>query len=147
VVPLARFTGAPREAALQRAWDASALALLPGESGSFRLVLEDNNVVSGPGRAVSPEFEVRFPALSELYRNIEERQGGAQKSLEKVAEQARELQKTLDKLNREVRATTTDPGSFEKSEELKSALQRQAELSQQVDASVQQVRQSLEMAA
>src|SRR5262249_30627277 len=83
---LARFPGAPREASVRQNWDASVLGLLPGESGAFRLVLEDGNVVTGPGRAVSPVFEVRFPAMSELYRNIDERQGGAEKSLEKVAE-------------------------------------------------------------
>jgi hypothetical protein len=146
-VPLARFPGGPREAGVTHDWDASGLSLLPGESGSFRLVLEDGNVVSGPGRAVSPVFQVRFPKLSELYARMEDRQAGAQKSLEKVAEQAREMQKTLDKLNRDMRPSPTESHAFEKSEELKSALERQQELSRQVEQSARQVRESLEMAA
>jgi hypothetical protein len=145
-VPLTRFPGTPREASVQQSWDASALGLLPGESGMVRLVLEDDNTVTGPGRAVSPVFEIRFPALSELYRRIDEHQGGAQRTLEKVAQQSRELQKAVDKLSRDLKPSS-EPGTFEKSEELKSALQRQQDLTNQVEESVQQVRESLDMAA
>jgi hypothetical protein len=140
--PLARFPNAPREAAYAKPWDASALGLLPGQTASFRLELLDDNTVSGPGRALSPVFELRFPSLAELYEHVDQRQEGAQRSLEKLAEQAHELQKTLDKLDRELRPSPTQSQSFERSEELKSALQRQEQISRALDEAAHQVQES-----
>jgi len=145
--PLARFPGAPREAQLTRPWDASTLGLLPGQTASFRLELLDDDAVGGPNRAYSPVYELRFPSLAELYERIDQGQETAQRSLEKVAEQARELQKTLDKLDREIRPSPTQPQAFERSEEVKSALERQQKISESLDAAAQQVRESVEQAA
>ena len=100
-VPLAAFAGEPREARVAAAWDAAALALLPGESGTFRFVVRDNDRVGGPGSATSPEFRLRFPTMAELYQNLDHRQDRVQQSLRQVADQARELQKTLDQLQRQ----------------------------------------------
>ncbi len=147
-VALARFAQQPREARVETRWDASALALLPGESASFHFVLFDDNAVSGRGRAVSPTFELRFPSLAELYDRVDERQAGAQKELEKVTDQARELQKSLDKLARQQPRLEQAPStSFERSEELRSALERQQEIGRHVEEAAQQLRQSLEQAA
>ena len=90
-VPMSHFAGQPREAFVRTTWDASSLALLPGQSASFRFVLEDNNLLSGPGRAVSPAFEVRFPSMADLYDQIDKKQDAVSNSLEKAAEQAREI--------------------------------------------------------
>src|SRR5262249_55583135 len=48
---LARFGDEPREARAAARWDASPLALLPGESGVFRLVAYDNARPGPRGRA------------------------------------------------------------------------------------------------
>jgi hypothetical protein len=147
-LPLTRFGGEPREARFESHWDAAPIGLLPGESASFRLVLFDDNAVSGRGSAVSPVFELRFPSLADLYQNIDDRQQGAQQSLEKVTEQAHELQKTLDKLSRQQpREESAPSSSFERSEELRSALQRQQEIGRQIDQAAQQLQQSIEQAA
>jgi len=148
---LARFPDQPREARVAQAWDASSLALLPGEVASFRFELLDDNAVNGPGRAVSPTFELRFPSLAELYDQIDRRQGGVQDALEKVADHAREMQKSLDKLSRQQpQQQSSSPQSastFERSEEIKSALERQQQMSQRIDQASQQLRESLEQAA
>ncbi len=146
-LPLTRFVDRPREAQVARNWDASSLALLPGQTASFRLELLDDNAVGGPGRAYSPVFELRFPSLAELYERIDQRQAGAQKTLERLSDQSRELEKTLDKLSRESRPSTTQSPGFERSEEMKSALARQQELAQSIEQTAQQVRESLQMAA
>lgn len=147
-VPLARFPGRPRDAHVESRWDASSLALLPGETASFRFELLDDNTVSGPGRAVSPTFQLRFPSLADLYESMDEKQGTAQTTLEKVAEKAKELQKSLDKLARQpARAGSQSSQAFERSEEMKSALERQQDLGQRIDEAAKDLRESLEQAA
>ena len=147
-LPLARFSARPREASVATRWDAAPLALVPGELASFRLRLTDDNLVTGPGVAISPIFTLRFPSLAELYEQVDKRQDAARTSLEKAAEQARELQKSLDKLQRQQPTQSNDkPPSFERAEEMKSATERQQEISKQVNDASQQLRQSLEQAA
>jgi hypothetical protein len=147
-LPLARFAARPREAHVESRWDASPLALLPGETASFRFELLDDNAVSGPGRAVSPTFQLRFPSLADLYETMDKKQGAAQTTLEKVAEKAKELQKSLDKLARQPARPAPQPSqAFERSEEMKSALERQQDLGQRIDEAAKDLRESLEQAA
>ncbi|MEK7329258.1 MAG: hypothetical protein AAB113_00505, partial [Candidatus Eisenbacteria bacterium] len=121
---------------------------LPGETASFRFELLDDNTVSGPGRAVSPTFQLRFPSLADLYEAMDEKQGTAQTTLEKVAEKAKELQKSLDKLARQpARPAPQSSQAFERSEEMKSALERQQDLGQRIDEAAKDLRESLEQAA
>jgi hypothetical protein len=148
-VPLSRFDARPREARVVSRWDASSLALLPGETASFRFVLFDDNAVSGRGKTVSTTFELRFPSMADLYDHVEERQESALGTLEKMNEQARELQKDLDKLARQQpqRASPQSPQGFQRSEELKTALERQNEIGQKIDEAAQDLQKSLEQAA
>jgi hypothetical protein len=147
-VPLATFAGEPREARVTAAWDAAALALLPGESGSLRFVLRDDNRFGGPGIATSPEFRIRFPTLTELYSSIDDRQEAVQQTLQKAAEQARELQKSLDQLQRQQpRPGVTAPPQHERAEEMRRAAERQREMAKQLDHAADETRQSVSDAA
>ena len=145
---LARFDGHPREAEVHSSWDASVLGLLPGQTATFRFELEDNNTLTGPGRAVSPTFELRFPGLAELYDQFDRSQGSVRQTLEKAADQARDLQQSLDKLSRQPPRTNPESApSFERSEELKSAVQRQQDLTKRIDQASDQLHQALDRAA
>ncbi|HYM81365.1 MAG TPA: hypothetical protein VEY91_08125 [Candidatus Limnocylindria bacterium] len=148
-LPLARFEARPREARVASRWDASVLAMLPGETATFRFVLFDDNAIRGRGRTESPTFELRFPSLADLYDNVDERQNAALTTLEKVADQAKELQKSLDKLGRQPsqRAAPQSPQAYQRSEELKTALERQAQLGQQIDEAARDLQQSIDQAA
>ena len=147
-VPLARFAGEPREAHVGQRWDASSLGLLPGQSASFRFQLFDGNAVDGRGVATSPTYELRFPSLAELYQRVDQRQESVQGTLEKVAERAQELQKSLDRLGRQAPAPANgSPQSYERREEMKSAVERQQEIARQIDEATRNLRQSLEEAA
>lgn len=147
-LPLARFAARPREAALDTKWDASSLALLPGQTATFRLELSDDNAITGRGRTLSPTFELRFPSLADLYEKIDETQTGVQNTLEKAAEQAKELQKSLDKLARQpTRSSPEAQQSFERREEMKSALERQQEITNKIDEASQELKKSLEEAS
>ncbi len=147
---LERFARRPREVRVRTAWDAGSLGLLPGESASFRFVLWDDDAVSGRKAATSPAFALRFPSLADLYERLDERQGDVQNSLERVADQARELQQTLEHIARQAPQARTDPqssSSYERREEMKTALERQQELSRRIHEAAGELRQSLEDAA
>ncbi len=149
-LPLQRFAQRPREARVRTAWDAATLGLLPGQSATFRFVLWDDDAVSGRKAATSPSFALRFPSLAELYDRLDERQGGVQASLERVADQSRDLQKTLEHMARQTpqaRATPQSGSSYERREEMKSALERQQEIAQRVTDAVGQLQKGLEEAA
>jgi len=143
---LARFAGEPREIRAGARWDAAALALLPGQSASFRFQLFDD-ARDGRGVATSATYELRFPSLAELYQDLERGQESVQGTLEKVADRAQELQKSLDKLARQAPTPAAgSPRSFERQEEVKSALDRQQDLSRQIDEASRQLREGLQQA-
>ncbi len=146
--PLSAFAAEPREARVAAAWDAGAFALLPGETGTFRFEVRDNNRVNGPSHAVSREFRVRFPSLTQLYESLDQRQERVQQSLQKVADQARELQKSLDQLQRQQpRPGVQSSPQYERTEEMRRALERQQQLSQQIDRAAEDMRQQMSEAA
>ena len=147
--PLAAFDARPREAEVATRWDASMLGLMPGETASFRFVLYDDNAIGGRGRAVSPAFELRFPSLADLYDRTDDAQRGVQSTLEQAAERVKELQKSLEKLERQQAARTAPQNApaFERSEEMRNALERQQELSKQLDEASKTLRESVEQAA
>lgn len=144
---LASFRDEPREARATARWDASPLALLPGESGVFRFVALDNARPGARGRATSPEFRVRFPSLKDLYATLEDRQENVSKALEKAKQQTQELQKSLDKLQRQPQSPNAQSPSFERAEEMKKAAERQQAVAQQVKDAALEMRESLDQAA
>lgn len=146
--PVSAFPAEPREARVTAAWDAAALALLPGETGAFRFEVRDNNRIAGPSRAVSREFRLRFPTLTDLYASLDQRQHQVQQALQKVADQARELQKSLDQLQRQQpRPGVRTSPQYERTEEMRRALERQQQLSQQIDRAAGEMRQQAAEAA
>ncbi len=144
---LAAFTDPPREARATARWDASALALLPGESGVFRFVAIDNGRGGARGRTTSGEFRVRFPSLGELYAALDDKQDNVARALQKAQEQSKELQKSLDKLQRQPQSPNSQSPSFERAEEMKKAAERQQSVAQQVKDAARQMRESLDQAA
>ena len=146
-VSLSAFQGEPREAHVAADWDAAALALLPGESGSFRFVVRDNDRIGGPASAASAEFHLRFPSMSELYSGLDRRQESVQQSLQQVAEHARELQKQLDQLDRQQPRPGATPPQYERTEEMRKALERQKDLAKQIDQATEDTRTSMTDAA
>lgn len=146
-VTLARYGDGPRAARAAARWDASPLALLPGESGVFRFVALDNARGGARGRATSAEFRVRFPSLKDLYAAIEDRQEGVERTLEQARQQAREVQRSLDKLQRQAQSPTAQSPSFERAEEMRRAADRQQAVAQQVQDAARRMQESIDQAA
>src|SRR5512143_2781852 len=83
-----------------------------------------------------------------MYQKVDQSQGTVQEALEKAAERAKELQKSLDRLSRQAPTPATgSPQSYERREEVKSAVERQQELARQIDQATNDLRQSLAEAA
>ena len=54
-------------------WELSPLNLVPGDEVHFRVEVYDNNVISGPGKAVSGTLVARLPTLADLFTRAAER--------------------------------------------------------------------------
>lgn len=144
---LARFADEPREARATARWDASPLALLPGESGVFRFVAFDNARPGPRGRATSGEFRVRFPSLKDLYASLDQKQDRVAETLERAQQQTKELQKSLDKLQHQPATQASQTPSYERAAEVKRTAERQQNVAEQVKDAAKQMRESLDQAA
>ena len=96
---------------------------------------------------MSPLFRLRFPSLAELYEGVERGQDSVRSTLEEAAVRAQELQKALDRIARQAPAPAgASPRSFERQEEVRSALDRQQELSRRVGEAAERLREGLGLA-
>lgn len=84
-------------------WDLNALNLMPGDAVEFQIEVDDNNLATGPGRAVSNTMIARIPTLAELYAKVNERNQEAASVTEGVLEDLQEVQKLLDELDLAIR--------------------------------------------
>jgi len=125
-VPLANWPDQPRDASAGVDWDASALALLPGQSAAFHVEVADN----GPNVTVSRTFTVRFPLLSELYKTLEDRHDSTTTSLEQTAREQKELTKQVEDLAKSLQ--NERQVDWEKQQAAKDAAEKQKQLADQV---------------
>ena len=125
-VPLANWPDQPRDASAGVDWDASQLALLPGQSATFHLELADN----GPNVTVSRTFSLRFPLLSELYKTLEQQHDSTTASLEQTARDQKELQKQVEDLAKSLQ--NERQVDWEKQQAAKDAAEKQKQLADQV---------------
>ncbi len=127
---VARWPDHPREASAGTDWDASVLALVPGQSATFHLELRDNDAVRGPNVTVSRTFTVRFPLLSELYDELEEEKKETQDELERTAREAKELAKQVEDLAKSLQNDTKL--TWEKKEAARELSEQQKQLAEKL---------------
>jgi hypothetical protein len=143
-VPLARWPDHPREASAGTDWDASGLALVPGQSATFHLELRDNDAVRGPNITVSRTFTVRFPLLSELYDELEEERSASQDELEKTAREAKELAKQVEDLSKSLQNDAKL--AWEKKEAARELAEQQKQLAEKLAQEAKDLAQQAEKA-
>ena len=113
-------------------WDASPLGLLPGETATFRFELLRRQRGLGPRPRREPDLRAALPlARRPLREDRRDARATSRPRSRRRPSRRRELQKSLDKLARQQpRAQRAQsPQAFERSEEMKSALERQQEIS------------------
>jgi len=143
-VPLSRWPDEPRDASAGVDWDASGLALLPGQSAAFHLELADNDAFGGPNVTVSRTFTLRFPLLSELYKTLEQSHDSTVAELEDDVKQQKELTRQVEELAKSLQ--NERQVDWEKQQAAKDAAAKQKELADQVSKAAQALEQRAETA-
>ncbi len=136
---LARDAG--RQVLVRHLWDLSARDLLPEDRITYHAEVLDNDVVTGPKKAVSAEFVLRFPSLYERFgeASIEQRQ--SMESLQQLAEQEAEALETVERLRREV--LRTEELTWEQRQELESTLAAEENRARQVEELAREMTQTM----
>ena len=143
-VPLAHWADEPRDASSGMDWDASPLALLPGQSATFHLELADNRGVGGPNITVSRTFTLRFPLLSELYKSLGQQHDSTEAALEKTARDTKELERQVEDLAKSLQ--NDRQVDWEKQQAAKDAAEKQRQLADQMSKAAQALEQRAETA-
>ncbi len=143
-VPLAHWADQPRDASAGVDWDASALALLPGQSATFHLELADNDAVHGPNVTVSRTFTLRFPLLSELYRSLEQQHDTTMAAIEQTAKDQKELEKQVEELAKSLQ--NDRQVDWEKQQAAKDVAEKQRQIAEQMSKAAQALEQRAETA-
>ncbi len=81
-------------------WNLSNENLFPEDVVSYRIELFDNDTISGPKKAVSRIYTLRFPSLEEIYNEIDGAQAQQVSDMEDLLEAQEESQKKIEALNR-----------------------------------------------
>jgi hypothetical protein len=96
-------TPLPKEQDIYYLWNLSPLSLAPDDIAAYYIEIYDNDNISGPKVSKSNEYFVRFPSLDEILRKSEETQKIAFQDMQKIHEEAKDLKKTLDDINQDLK--------------------------------------------
>lgn len=83
-------------------WDVSDLSLMPDDELQFHFEVYDNDIISGPKKAVSATFSAQFPSLADLFARTEEQQDEVQTSAEDIVDDLEEMAETLEDIQLEL---------------------------------------------
>ncbi len=79
-------------------WELGTLNLVPGDEVHFQVEVYDNNVISGPGKAVSGTLVARIPTLADLFARIAERSDEATAITEDALDDLEEVKALLEEM-------------------------------------------------
>ncbi len=135
-VPLANYN--TQELDVPYIWNTTPLELAPQDEVAFVLEVLDNDVVTGPKRARTPEFNVRFPSVEEIFKKAEEQANAAEKDLREIQQDAEELKKKIDEAVDEMRQMKPGDAAmkqkdFAKQKDVQQILERQQELNRRAE--------------
>lgn len=78
--------------------DLKELELMPGDELYYYMIVEDNDVVSGPKFSRSQIFKIRFPTMEEIYNEAVEYSVETTQELETIQETQKEISFALDRI-------------------------------------------------
>lgn len=119
-------------------WNMTPLGIGPEDEVSYVMEVADNDAVSGPKRARTPEYTVRVPSVEEIFKRADEEANKAQKDMAEVKRDAEELQKKVNETLDEMKQMkTTDLAhsmqDFSKQKDVQQMLERQKNLNDRID--------------
>jgi len=128
----------------QYLWDLKDMSLLPQEAVIYRLVAVDNDNVSGPKTASTPEFRIRFPSIQEIFEQHQQSQEEIVQQLEDLEDQGRRLREEIKQISEALERE--EQMDWEQGRQLDQAIARQQQmarnlngLSEQLEHSIQQL--------
>lgn len=127
-----------KEERVSYVWNLTSLNLATEDVITYYLEIFDNDNVSGPKSAKTPEFNIRVPSLDELFSSVEETQQEAEKELMEILKEAEELKKTIEKIENDLKKDNRQIDWQEK-EKIEQAMQRFDELQQKVEETAQKI--------
>lgn len=132
----------PRETRQEffHSWDLYGLTIQPGDRVEHWFEVWDNDGVNGSKSTRSTTQVFAAPTLRELARQQEQDSEALKASMQESLQDARELQRELEKMRREV--LEKKDLTWQDKQRLESVLQRQQELEQRIQRDVEQLRQS-----
>ncbi len=133
-------------------WDLSNENLFPEDVVSYRIELYDNDMISGPKRAVSRTYTLRFPSLEEIYDEIDEAQEQQVSDMEDMLEEQEETQKKIEALNRTLERQEREEAAgnqeqeltWEQKKEIESVLAGQEEATDELLRAAEAVKATME---
>ena len=79
-------------------WELGPLGLMPGDEVHFHLEVYDNNLVSGPGKAVSATLVARLPTLTDLFAQVADRSDQSVTATEGMLEELEKVRSLLEEM-------------------------------------------------
>lgn len=135
-VPLANYN--TQDLDVPYIWNVTPLQLTPEDEVAYVLEVADNDAVTGPKRARTPEFTIRFPSMKEIFQKAQEQANQADKDLKEIKQDATDLKKKIDEAVDEMKQMKSQDiarsqQDFSKQKDVQQILERQKELNQRVE--------------
>jgi hypothetical protein len=121
----------PTREEVEMIWDLTGLGLIPEDLVAYRVVVWDNDRVSGPKKTESRTYTVRFPSLHEILAQVQEEQSLQIADMENILEEERILKERLEQIRRELE--TEDAVTWEQKQDVEMTLERQEEMARELD--------------
>ncbi|MDP4200419.1 MAG: hypothetical protein Q8922_07120 [Bacteroidota bacterium] len=149
-VPLSNY--AAQDLDVPYIWNLTPLGIGPEDEVSYVMEVADNDAISGPKRARTPEYTVRVPSVEEIFKRADEEANKAQKDMAEVKRDAEDLQRKVNETLDEMKQMkTTDLArsmqDFSKQKDVQQMLERQKNLNDRIDQvakDLQQMTKSME---
>jgi energy-converting hydrogenase Eha subunit A len=134
-VPLANYN--TQDLDVPYIWNLTPLELAPEDEVGYVLEVSDNDAVTGPKKARTGEFTVRYPSVKEIFERANQEESKAEKDLNEIKQDASELKKKVDEAVDELRQSKSsnmakDQQEFSKQKDVQQILERQKQLDDRV---------------
>jgi hypothetical protein len=140
-IPLKSIGGRLEDTTLYM-WDLSKVDMMPGTSLQYYVTVFDNDAVSGPKSTRSETYTLKFPTLSELYRQATDKTAAVESLLTPMTEQQKALQEQTQKLDDAMRRNRGL--SWEEQQSLKNVMQNQDSMLAAIQALREDVRKAMD---
>lgn len=109
-------------------WSLKSLDMVPDDRFEFYCEVADNDIINGPKKSRTQTFLVVLPSIDEVLQASDDRQEYIQKEMDNALKQAKELQKDIENLNRELKQDQSPNLSWEQQKKAQDIMRQQDQL-------------------